>query len=46
MATRYLVFSEDISGETHWGIYDNNTGNVLEWFGTEQEAKAYVPEGE
>lgn len=43
MATRYIVFSEDIGGETHWGIYDNDTGDVLEWYATEDEADSHIP---
>lgn len=40
---RYEVFSEDIGGETHWGLYDTVTASVLEWFATENAAWDAVP---
>lgn len=42
MDNRYTVFSEDMGGETHWGIYDEETGSVLEWYETKDEAELYL----
>lgn len=36
------VFSEHIDGRTYWGIYDSDTGEVVEWYDTEREAEAHA----
>jgi hypothetical protein len=41
--TRYQVFSEEVSGKTHWGLYDSATGTVLGWFSTETVAWNAIP---
>lgn len=42
---RYMVFEETFMEETHWGIYDQFTGSVLQWFASEQEAYDNIPQG-
>lgn len=41
---RFIVFAENVNNETHWGVYDEMTGSVVEWFATKHEAESFVPE--
>lgn len=44
MSARYEVFSETVGNETHWGVYDTETGSVVEWFANQDDAITGIPQ--